>query len=363
MIPFIDKIINGLKTDREIIRENRHEIREKNIEIMRTVTSACSIILTISFINSFYAILVIISTIVYLILRFYKNANDVIMLYVINIVAFVYGFMVSAFTLPDSTTVTFITVLFMAATIYIDEAWRLNTFIACGTLLFLYAISYFKPYDNFSAEVVNTLTVAILSLLIGNIVRSARLESFEVRKKLHYQAYTDQLTGISNRRMLFEMLGTCENIERKKKLTAFSLIDIDYFKLYNDNYGHQMGDECLRLIGQCFLNLQKRFDIHFYRYGGEEFVLVYYGYSKESVLAKEIDKAHIEHDASNFKKVTLSIGTEMIKEDDILRYESVITRADIALYKAKYSGRNKALFYNESMANLDEEIKSSIRQR
>ncbi len=383
MSSFIQKWKDKTNAEQKAIDDSRAEVEAINVGIMKTITLACTVIMGLSLLASLfndtfsvagfdrlrfaYFGLVIFSFSVYSIIQFYKKFNATLMIYIVNFLAFVYSFVVSALVAPDTITVTYIVVIFMAATLYIDLSWRINCFIVSSLALFLVAISQFKSVEAFTGELINSVTVVLLAIVIGLIVRSARIESLIARKLLHYQAFTDQLTNISNRRLLFDTLNS--SAIKKIPYTAFSLLDIDYFKNYNDTYGHKAGDDCLRDIGQCFLELEKRYPIHFYRYGGEEFVITYVKCTKTeienilTVLNIEIERLGKRHSTSEFGRVTLSIGTVLITEIKPDKYEPLLSLADIALYKAKTSGRNKSLFYDKSMIFDPEKIKSRTRKR
>ncbi len=398
MIDFFTTMREYLAFEEKTLRKCKSEIAAKNIVIMRTLTFAASIVMAIGCAVSFstdiytnagfealryiYLVIVIFSASVFLLLSYKKNLNVTAMIYVVNAICFTYAFFVSS-SLPTTPSVTFITVLFMAATLYIDSTVRIGIFSILGTAIYLFAISFYKEPTTYTVELINTITVAILALVIGVISRTGRIQAFAAQKTLHNMAFTDQLTNISNRRMLFDCLKNAadpqenplilpkkisKSIKKNDVLTAFSLIDLDYFKLYNDTYGHQMGDECLRKVAAVFLSMQKKYNIHFFRYGGEEFVLAFYDYSLFeienilSILYKEVELLQIPHEKSEFDFVTISAGTTLITEHGLPHYEAALTKADIALYEAKNSGRNKVLFYNENM-QTEEQIKLNTRQR
>lgn len=158
----------------------------------------------------------------------------------------------------------------------------------------------------------------------------------------------DGLTGLSNRRYFEQRLHEewSRSIRHQSPL-ALLFIDIDYFKRYNDHYGHLRGDDCLRRVSQAIQHAVKRDIDVAARYGGEEFVIMLPGTDiagAEQVareLQKAIRKLHIEHSGSNVEPfVTLSIGIASFIPRFPDKPDSLVHAADKALYKAKDRGRN-----------------------
>jgi len=180
---------------------------------------------------------------------------------------------------------------------------------------------------------------------IQQLVQQLELE----RNTAQYNSITDSLTGLSNRRYFDEAL-TKEFYKLKKSGLIISLImlDVDYFKKYNDNYGHLAGDDCLIQIGNMFKRIVRQgYDI-VARYGGEEFVIILPSTDEKVVKAlaeciqASMEELAIPHAASNIAKyVTLSMGIISVCTTHLNTPEQVVTLADVALYRAKDRGRNR----------------------
>lgn len=162
--------------------------------------------------------------------------------------------------------------------------------------------------------------------------------------KLHVMAIEDPLTGLPNRRAMDIDLRHTEAVSvRREECYSIALMDIDYFKGYNDHYGHQGGDRALQQVAK-ILNHGMREADRLYRYGGEEFLLLMPFTATSGAmmaaqrLSKAIQDAEIEHCKSHLGVLTLCIGiaTQMTGESA----KEVIVRADAALYDAKQQGRN-----------------------
>lgn len=170
-------------------------------------------------------------------------------------------------------------------------------------------------------------------------------------RKLQKLSMLDGLTGIANRRHFDASLEEAlESAIAKESPVSLILIDIDYFKRYNDNYGHQGGDDCLIRVAKTLSHECKNADDLAARYGGEEFVILLPDTNAEQActVAERIRRAVqdmcIEHKASDVAKcVTLSLGVSTSLPGEKLKAQQLIERADKALYRAKESGRNQSV--------------------
>lgn len=170
----------------------------------------------------------------------------------------------------------------------------------------------------------------------------------ELQKQLEELSFKDGLTGVFNRRM-FDSVMEVEwaNAKRNRQPLSLIMLDIDYFKQYNDYYGHIQGDECLKRVANVLACVATRSRDFFARYGGEEFILVLP--ETDEVAAFKIAercrnvifKAQIPHEKSLVSQLlTISIGTSTItptRNDEAIKF---IATVDKQLYVAKEKGRN-----------------------
>ncbi|SDZ20754.1 diguanylate cyclase (GGDEF) domain-containing protein [Tindallia californiensis] len=195
---------------------------------------------------------------------------------------------------------------------------------------------------------VNALMLTVIVVLMGMILK-ARSELHSMNTLLTKENEKDFLTGIYNRRYLNLYL---ESVWRQQRVEALSLLilDVDFFKNYNDTYGHIQGDEVLKNLTKCINNLVRKKDV-FARFGGEEFALVLEdveGPEVEKIAQKSIDAVYhlaMKHETSPFKRVTISIGVVTVAPGKQISVREAIEYADKALYEAKESGRNKVVFH------------------
>ncbi|AAX16927.1 GGDEF domain-containing response regulator [Borrelia hermsii] len=191
----------------------------------------------------------------------------------------------------------------------------------------------------------------ILKPFNGRIIDARIKTHLELKRLRDYfknLARIDGLTQIPNRRFFTDKFAKSwmQALEHKRNVIV-GMLDIDYFKKYNDNYGHTNGDECLKLIARSLNKIAIKYNIDTARYGGEEFILFSVNKSLEeminivSILIEDIRNLEIVHEHSSISKfVTVSVGlAEQIPHDS--NFTNIIKLADDKLYEAKISGRNQ----------------------
>lgn len=174
--------------------------------------------------------------------------------------------------------------------------------------------------------------------------------------KLENLAQKDGLTGLANRRAFDDRLkGDWSLAQRTQTPVGLLFIDVDHFKQFNDIYGHQVGDDCLKAVAKSIAEQSLRPSDLPARYGGEEFTIILPGVPLKDTMhvAERVRKAvfdlnwqHTGNSAA--ERVTISIGVANLIPTDELQSDILIEIADKALYQAKSSGRNKV-----SKPNLD----------
>ena len=242
---------------------------------------------------------------------------------------------------------------------HIDSRFRLVTASRVGTLpLFVFVglskTDIFFGWNEralvllisvgFLALVVVALTVAVVQQLRRKLVQDQRL--VELNRQLEELARTDQLTGLLNRRGFDENIAReWRRCRRSGKPISLLMIDADFFKQYNDHFGHQSGDSVLRMLARCIEETIRRPGDIAARYGGEEFTVVLPDTPRdgamlvaETIRAKVVSLA-IEH-APGRDIVTISVGVAFARPGSVGSVEDLLAEADAALYRSKTNGRN-----------------------
>lgn len=169
-----------------------------------------------------------------------------------------------------------------------------------------------------------------------------------LKHQLTAASLTDELTGIPNRRYFNNQLNSEWHRAMRDRLPlSCIMLDIDHFKLYNDNYGHLKGDECLKTVAQTINSNLKRPADFVARYGGEEFVVLLPDTSMDGAIAiannirEGINNMKIQHEFTNTGILTLSQGVACLVPEKGENEKSLTRLADQALYEAKSDGRDR----------------------
>jgi diguanylate cyclase (GGDEF)-like protein len=216
-----------------------------------------------------------------------------------------------------------------------------------------------------ATAVVVDVGVLVFTNVIGAIVcytlELTKRTNFLEERLLIETASRDGLTGIHNRRSFDEHVDRLwPQATRDRVPLALLLIDIDHFKAYNDYYGHQAGDECLRQVAWCLSRCARRpLDVTA-RYGGEEFAVVLYDAGRDHVedaarrIRSGIEALAIRHAGSPavVKRLTVSIGAACIEPAPGRSHFGFVQLADEALYAAKEGGRNRVVIMDKEYEEL-----------
>lgn len=196
-------------------------------------------------------------------------------------------------------------------------------------------------------------------LISANIIGSvgayfsdaSSLENYKAEQALQQLAERDFLTGLYNRRVMQERAsGLFAQAKREQRSVAVALMDVDFFKLYNDLYGHGEGDEVLRRVAASIQASTRRPLDFTARYGGEEFVGVWYdlsatdGRERVEEIIRRVRELGIAHRCSSAAEVvTMSAGVVCCGPGETFDLQQCLQRADVALYQAKAQGRDRVV--------------------
>jgi diguanylate cyclase (GGDEF)-like protein/putative nucleotidyltransferase with HDIG domain len=211
----------------------------------------------------------------------------------------------------------------------------------------------------------NEIKTVALNRAIRRVMQRKKLESDirESLKKLEMLAIKDGLTGLFNHRHFREVLkNEYKKAKRHSQPLSCIMIDLDYFKAVNDNYGHQYGDFVLAQSAQILKRLVRDTDF-VARYGGEEFFVILPNTDLQGafILAERIRKVFVNNIFTKDKiseTVTISAGISATSDDNVVSDEDLVANADKALYRAKWRGRNNVCYFGE----IESEDTGSLRE-
>jgi diguanylate cyclase (GGDEF)-like protein len=226
-------------------------------------------------------------------------------------------------------------------------------YFVAGTVLALPTREF--GYDVFSLAAMNAFCVSVVYMH----EKTSRLRFLEAGL-LQEMVARDGLTGIHNRRMFDQQIDRIwQQGVRDALHVAVMLVDIDCFKLYNDRYGHQAGDQCLRAVARALSQCARQPMDFVARYGGEEFAVVLAGSTREYAtevmnrIERAIAQLGLVHEASPVaKRLTVSIGAAFALPDANRTPEGLVQLADEALYSAKEQGRNRVVIMESEYQNM-----------
>ena len=208
-----------------------------------------------------------------------------------------------------------------------------------------------KRYLFYNIIAIVFLAFIIIIYIVYSLIKKDN-ELTVLTKKYKMEAITDSMTMLYNRNYFDTIFDSLPAISTANSWSsAFIMFDIDYFKQYNDTYGHDMGDATLKAVGNELKNYFNKEYEYVFRLGGEEFGAVLFDVDQEILkqclkeIKLEIEKLNIEHKSSKVEKfVTISIGAVLYHPDDNVSSNQLYKKADENLYKAKEGGRNQYVF-------------------
>ena len=272
----------------------------------------------------------------------------------------------SAFSPPDEVPLVGARLLLASFFFYFmiglrfREAVRANLIVLCS----LAVAAMVTPMPGFTATyLLFTLFVANLIGVIGSYaLEHANRTAFLEHRQLTEVATHDGLTALLNRSAFEDQIRRVwQQAQRDRQTVSVIMIDVDYFKAYNDRYGHVAGDDCLRRVSAALREAARRRPLDFVaRYGGEELAAVLYGADKaygESIarsLLTAVRELRIPHaDSQTQPYVTVSVGVVSVETYRMPTHDAAVGLADQALYAAKNQGRDRYVALEHALQRVD----------
>lgn len=303
--------------------------------------------------------------IIFFLVRRLKNPNAVLVCLYVVFEYFCLFTMALSLVQPNTLAVVGVCILSVLPSEILDRSRRVELFSLFNAVLMCVVSLCVKDLSFGLKDSIHFLGAFLIGVAVGAHARVGRLQQFELQRKTESQRIIDFLTGLMNRRKLFDDLSI---MRKENKMIAFAvMIDVDFFKEFNDTYGHQRGDLILQKIGNVLSEEADRNGIVFYRYGGEEFIGI--GICPQinvpsvcESVRMQIESLNIRFEESPFSKVTVSIGYA-INENNRFNQDELIRMTDSALYHAKRAGRNRTVawegefeFLKDLALRLDDEL-------
>jgi diguanylate cyclase (GGDEF)-like protein len=274
----------------------------------------------------------------------------------LNLTAF--GIYLGVWANPGMIAGTYLGILICALLLfYIPAVYHLCLTLFSMIVFTVLAVIFKSPATN-RIDIPNAFFAGAISLVIGWQVIMNRLSlaalahNMEDERNNYYdQSNIDELTQLKNRRHFTKTIQrTVTNYRQSDNYLCVAILDIDFFKNYNDYYGHPEGDECLRKVGEALKDLNNNMNIYAARIGGEEFALIWFEeditetQNIASCVCEKIRSLNIRHEKSEAAPyVTVSVGVNVVRCGALYDIETLYNLADKALYTAKQTGRNRVV--------------------
>jgi diguanylate cyclase (GGDEF)-like protein len=276
--------------------------------------------------------------------------------YYINIVMF--GMYLGVWSNPGNFAVTIMIFLVCALSLFILSPIFNLCLTACAMTAFIISVIFVKSPQIYISDICNVIFAGFISLFICWRISMLRLTAMlntnkleDERDKYLDESTIDELTKLRNRR---DFMRTFQrylmNFRSSDDWLCIAIADIDFFKKYNDHYGHPKGDDCLRAIGGAFNRLKDTMGVYCARVGGEEFAMLWFEkdvshvdavVNRFNMLVKTLKIPHEKSSVSGY--VTMSTGVYIEKCGVSQDTQELYNQADKSLYTAKENGRNCAI--------------------
>ena len=265
-------------------------------------------------------------------------------------VLFIFGCFITS-NKPEIPAITFIAFLVITPMFMIDKPYFMSLELIVAATVYLVWMYFIKEPDIFKIDLANIIIFTFVGIFIHIVVNSVRIKEFMLIRVINTQKDTDELTGLKNKAALTREIGEFVESSNENK-GLFFVIDINYFKVINDTYGHDEGDIILNKLGKYF---KEKFvnDEIVGRFGGDEFI-IFIKNTDDIECAKKIALEMYQEVEEAIKlpnekeSITISIGIAVYQGQE-KHYSDIFKKADVALYKTKDNRSLKYSIYNKDI--------------
>ncbi len=356
----IDRLKKQQATFKVLFENNAEPILQYNKSIFTTVIIVSIIVLFVPILFSpfsqsktklipWYLLSIVLYISLFLVFQLKPlKKRPLLGVYLVFIGAFSFSIFLSVVNSPDQRATIILGLFCIFPMCIIDRPHRVNLFSSGFYLLHTILAFIYKGKDLGIDDAVNCFCFLVLGIVIGNRLIIIRIDAFETKRQLILEKETDHLTGLKNRRKMYQLIGEIE--AGGDAPSGVIMMDIDDFKQYNDMFGHTSGDNLLRALSQILIRFEKTYNLRFFRYGGEEFAGFAWGYNPSELQSIfEALRADVNGIENCRQEVGVSIGITDCSIEKFKNYEKYIEQADKALYRAKANGKNKVICFDRSI--------------
>lgn len=261
---------------------------------------------------------------------------------------FIFAIILGTVMTPNNSAVTFCVLFFVLPQLILDKVSRIQVFQTIIAVIFCIVTYIVKEESLARLDIVNVLSYLMISFPLNYGIIKNKVTDIENQRKILWISKSDGLTQIYNKEFSEKMIR--ESLNTIKTKGALMIVDIDRFKEINDEYGHKMGDEAIKVVAQNIINSLRICDI-VGRFGGDEFIIFMVNVTNSSNAEKKANEIRnkitevvkLNTDFTTMQ-LSVSVGISMYPTDG-LTYDKLFEQADQALYVSKKKGRNQVTLY------------------
>lgn len=290
----------------------------------------------------------------------YQTLNGYIypMIYFYMGLALTFCILLDTYLDPGGQAVISVIVLALTPMFILDKQTHVLALTALAWAALCIASTALKDFSYAGLDILNATIAVALGASLNTRIFKSRLSNLNNTRLLALQVEADALTGLPNYKKLMDDLSGEHDSRIAKSLCSLAVIDIDWFMEYNSKYGREMGDKCLKKIGNCMRRISDPSELIIYRYGGTSLVAVSLIHDYEGIrrvcrgISSLIRDLEIEHRGTPQGIITVSCGYTDVVECGCDEYKKLIDMAQTALKQAKKEGGNTSIGYLQTLTAI-----------
>lgn len=353
----LKRYISLISFNKKEYEELKSSIRISNYQVLRSLLFISSFLFLLLFVASFFLktpiaqknqVIYLIFLNIFLVLYFLtgiiaKKFPVMVMpfVYCFVITCQAFGIIIGIFKQSELPAITFMVLQFVMPILFVDRPWRMTLLYVICAVVFIDFDYCVKPVEIFYLDVTNLTAFFLLANICSRYFINLKIKGQKMVKTVENERDTDSVTGVLTKAAFLREIERLLSIDSSKGV--FLMIDIDDFKHFNDEYGHDTGDKVLRVLGECMRDSFRQSDL-LGRFGGDEFFIFIPSTNDTDVALYRAKTMQVRLE-NGFSlpgvntPVTLSVGISNCRGLGET-YDSLFKRADEAIYEAKDQGKN-----------------------